>query len=72
MEFDCVWCHRPINVERAGWAYIHSLALLHLHSCAWRPINATPDTIEATAERIADGVERQFRQGQERGEQPAN
>lgn len=58
MGFECVWCHRPIELERAGWAYVHSLALLHLHSCPSRPINATPDTIDATATRMADAAQR--------------
>lgn len=60
MEFECVWCHRQIEVQRAGWAYIHSVALLHLHECASRPVNATADTIEANAARIADEVDREF------------
>lgn len=61
MTFECVWCHQPIEVERAGWPYIHSVALLHLHACAERPVNMTPDTIEASAARIADAVDKEFR-----------
>jgi len=61
VEFECVWCHRSIEVERAGWPYIHSVALLHLHSCSSRPANVTPDTIEAFAARIADTLDHEFR-----------
>jgi hypothetical protein len=50
-----------MDVERAGWPYIHSVALLHLHSCPSRPVNVTADTIEAIAARIADALEREFR-----------
>lgn len=63
MEFECVWCHRHIEVERAGWPYIHSVALLHLHSCTSRPVNATADTIEAIAVRVADALEKQLPEG---------
>ena len=75
MQFECVWCHRPIEVERAGWAYIHSVALLHLHSCFARPVNITPETIEATAERLTHAAllirsdEREEDRERERGEQ---
>ena len=61
VEFECEWCHRKIEVERAGWPYIHSVALLHLHSCPSQPASVTSETIEANAERIADAVDRQFR-----------
>ena len=61
MEFECVWCHRPIEVERAGWPYIHSVALLHLHACSSRPVNVTPDVIEANAARVADTLDKEFR-----------
>ena len=61
MEFECAWCHQPIPIERAGWPYIHSVALLHLHVCPSRPVNATADTIAATAVRLADGVDKEFR-----------
>jgi hypothetical protein len=61
VEFECVWCHRRIEVERAGWPYIHSVALLHLHSCSSRPVNVNPDTIEMNAARIADALDKEFR-----------
>ena len=64
MNFECVWCHRVIEVERAGWPYIHSVALLHLHSCPSRPVSVTADTIEANAVRIADAVLADLREGQ--------
>jgi hypothetical protein len=61
VTFECVWCHQQVEVERAGWPYIHSLALLHLHSCPARPVNATEETIDANAVRIADAIEKGFR-----------
>ena len=61
LDFECVWCHRRIEVERAGWPYIHSVALLHFHDCKERPPNTTRETIEANAVRIADAIEKEFR-----------
>ena len=61
VEFECAWCHRHIEVERAGWPYIHSVALLHLHSCTSRPAYVTPDMIETSAAKIADKLDKGFR-----------
>jgi len=61
LDFECVWCHQRVEVERAGWPYIHSVALLHLHSCPSRPSNVTQDVIESNAFRIADKIDREFR-----------
>ncbi|HEX9160110.1 MAG TPA: hypothetical protein VF980_00265 [Thermoanaerobaculia bacterium] len=62
MHFECVWCHGQIDVERAGWAYIQSVALLHLHSCPSRPPDVTPEAIAATAAQIADAMDKKFRE----------
>jgi hypothetical protein len=48
-------------VERAGWPYIHSVALLHLHSCTGRPEFVSPDMIEGAAAKIADKLDKGFR-----------
>ncbi len=61
MVFECVWCHREIEVEHAGWPYIHSIALLHLHTCRQRPDAVTAETIQAMAAQIADALEKQSR-----------
>jgi len=61
VDIQCGWCHLPIEVDRAGWPYIHSVALVHLHVCSSRPVDATADTIEATASRIADALDKEFR-----------
>lgn len=57
MEFECVWCHRKIEVDRAGWAYIQSVALLHFHTCSQRPLNVSSDTIQRAAGRVADTLD---------------
>ena len=61
MEFECVWCHRAIEVDHAGWPYIQSIALLHFHTCTQRPINVTADAIQAVAARVADALETENR-----------
>jgi hypothetical protein len=43
-------------VDHAGWPYVHSVALLHFHTCSERPVNITTETIEAAAARVADAI----------------
>jgi hypothetical protein len=59
MEFECVWCHRTMEVDHAGWPYVHSIALLHYHVCSARPAGVSAEAIELMAARFADAIEKE-------------
>ena len=61
MKFECIWCGQTIEVDHAGWPFVHSVALLHFHSCDARPVNITREEIRTMATQVADEIEKKER-----------
>jgi hypothetical protein len=58
VKHECIWCGQSIDVDHAGWAYVHSVALLHFTSCDARPVNITSEDIRMMAVQVADTMEK--------------
>ena len=58
MKVECNWCGQTIEVDQAGWAYVHSRALLHFISCDARPVNIVTEDIWKMAAQVADDHEK--------------
>jgi hypothetical protein len=62
VKLECIWCGQTIDTDHAGWAYVHSVALLHFTSCGARPVNMTGEDIRTMAVQAADTIEEKERE----------